>query len=58
MLEQTLTNVIVCLMISQKLHTKLQKRAIMLQWILGRFFFFTKLTSNETSKEIELIEHL
>ena len=34
MLEQALTNLIVCLMISQK------KRASMLQGILGRFVFF------------------
>ena len=38
MLEQALTNLIVCLMISQKLQ-RLHKRASMLQWILGRFRF-------------------
>ena len=37
MLHQALSNVIVCLMISHKLHIKLHKRASMLQWILGRF---------------------
>ena len=35
MLEQALTNLILCLIISQKLH----KRASMLQWILGRVVF-------------------
>ena len=37
-LEQA--NLIICLMISQKkLHTKFNKQASMLQWILGRFVF-------------------
>ena len=41
MLEQALTNVIVCLMISQKNYIqKLHRRASMLQWILGRFVFW------------------
>ena len=41
MLEQALTNLIVCLMISQKKNyiQKLHKRASVLQWILGRFGF-------------------
>ena len=40
MLEQALTNLIVCLMISHKNYIqKLRKRASMLQWILCRVFF-------------------
>ena len=39
-LEQALTNVIACPTISQNCVQKLHKRASMLQWILGRFFFF------------------
>ena len=35
--DQTLSNVIVCLMISHNYIQKLHKRAGMLQWILGRF---------------------
>ena len=37
--DQTLSNLIVCLMISQNLQYKLYKRASMLQWILGKFGF-------------------
>ena len=37
MFDQTLINLIVCLMISQKLHTNKQTR--MLQWILDTFDF-------------------
>ena len=38
MLEQALTNLIVCLMISHKKYIQmLHKRDSMLQWILGRF---------------------
>ena len=36
-LDKALNNSIVCLMISQKLQTKVHKRASMLQLILGRF---------------------
>ena len=44
MLEQALHNLIVCLMISHKNYIqKLHKRAIMFQWILGRFGFKKKL---------------
>ena len=39
MIEQALTNLIVCLMISQNYIQKLHKRASMLLWILGRFVF-------------------
>ena len=40
MFDQTLSNLIVCLMISHKNNIqKLHKRASMLQWILGRFDF-------------------
>ena len=40
MLEQALTDLIVCLKISQKNYMqKLHKRACMLQWILGRLGF-------------------
>ena len=40
MLEQALSNLIVCLMISQKNYMqKLHERASMLQWIIGRFVF-------------------
>ena len=40
MLDQTLSILIVCLIISQKNYIhKLHKRAGMLQWILGRFDF-------------------
>ena len=43
MLEQALTNLAVCLMISQKNYIqKFHKRASMLQWILGRFVFLQK----------------
>ena len=44
MIEQVLTNVIVCLMISHKNYVqKLHKRASMLQWILGMLVFLAKL---------------
>ena len=39
MFDQTLNNLIVCLMISQKLHKKLHKGASMLQGMLGTFEF-------------------
>ena len=35
--DQILSNLIVYLMISQKLHIKFAQRASMLQWIPGRF---------------------
>ena len=42
--DKTLSNLIVCLMISPKSYIqKLHKRANMLHWILGRFDFFAKL---------------
>ena len=37
MFDQTLSNLIVCLMISQNHMQQLHKRASMLQWILGKF---------------------
>ena len=40
--DQALTNLIVYVMISQKLYTKVAL-ASMLQWILGRLVFFFKL---------------
>ena len=39
MYDQTLSNLIVCLMISQNHIQKLHKQASMLQWILGKFDF-------------------
>ena len=36
MFDQTLSNYIFCLMISQKLRTKLCKRTSILQWIQGK----------------------
>ena len=39
MFDQTLSNLILCLMISQKHIQNLHKRASMLHWILGRFEF-------------------
>ena len=50
MFDQALNNLIVCLMISHKLHTKLHKRAGMLQWLLSRVGL-SKLISNETSEK-------
>ena len=42
MLEEALTNLAVCLMISPNCIQKFHKRASMLQWILGRFSFLQK----------------
>ena len=51
MLEQALTNLTVCLMISQKNYIqKLHKRASMLQRILGRFGFSQNLYEMRLAK--------
>ena len=55
MLEQTLSNVIVCLMISQKNYIqKLHKRDSRLEWILGRFIFFAKFIKRNRFDEAPL----
>ena len=51
MLEQLLTNVIVCLTISHKNYIqKLHKRASMLRWILGGFGFSQNLLEMRLAK--------
>ena len=51
MLEQALSNLIVCEVISQKLHTKVAQTS-------KQVSFFTNFIGNETSKKIKLLRQL
>ena len=59
MFDKTLSKLIVCLMIPQKNDKqKLDKRANMLQWILGGFDFSQNELEMRLAKKIELRRNL